>query len=491
VLVDEIEKELAEYAQAHFLRLEDGWSRSLRSGALAPLLKNTLRQNRHALLPTKVLLAAARRVARRERAANAPFDAELDPHLEFVSALLRRKVELVAESTYGALARLDAMRSEFGDRTDLRLLSPLGQETHNGGERPLLVTFASGRRIVLKPVSAGTGTLVERVEDLLNRELAVPLRPCRVLARDGDAAAYEFAAGRRRLGGQSLKRFYIQAGALLAVAHTLAITDLHFENLIAWGRHPVIVDLETCLYRFPAGLEDFLFERTGLLQPEPAAGRGAESGIQGGGRYHEIAAHIQRRQGHPVLTYRRPMLRSTNRPLAASDVVEPHLYSGFVQAGCEGALKVLRRREVEVLAISRSTADEMPLRTRQLTRFSAFYEMLKLTLFQPLASRDKTTSRARLSDALANDEPALPLAPELLAAEIDDMLAGDTPYFWAEATKFDLRHHSGARQTDVWGETALEQLALRMAEIAAAEEATPRIATLLVQPKDGLSPRTG
>jgi lantibiotic modifying enzyme len=443
-------------------------------------------------------MMATRRAAEHDRVRDAPQDSELDPHLEFVRRFLYVRIDRVLDATERALRRFDAMKPELGDRIDLRLVSPLGGETHKGGERPLLLTVGSGRRVVLKPVSAGMGTLVERVQDLLNSQLALQVRPCRVLATSGDAAVFEFATGRRRLGRKALEQFYLRAGAHLGLAHALAITDLHFENLVAWGAHPALVDLETCLYRYPVGLDHLMFERTGLLQPEPGDGGSAQSGIQGGGRYYEIAPHIRRRSGRAVLSYRRPTLKTANRPLAIEGEVKPYQYSKFVQSGCEEALRALGKRQKEVLAIADRASAERPLRTRQLARFSAFYEMLKLNLFQPLAGRDEATSRAGLRDALRGDEPSLVLSEGMLDAEVNDMIAGDTPYFWADAAGYDLRHHSGVVQKRVWRETALEQLRVRVGELADASEAVPRIATLLGppdgpadQPKDDSSTWTG
>lgn len=46
---------------------------------------------------------------------------------------------------------------------------------------------------------------------------------------------------------EDVERFYTRCGMLLAVLYALATTDVHCENLIASGEHPVVVDLETIL----------------------------------------------------------------------------------------------------------------------------------------------------------------------------------------------------------------------------------------------------
>ena len=41
--------------------------------------------------------------------------------------------------------------------------------------------------------------------------------------------------------------FFRRAGAWLALLHVFAATDMHQENMIACGDHPVPIDLETIL----------------------------------------------------------------------------------------------------------------------------------------------------------------------------------------------------------------------------------------------------
>src|SRR5699024_1290169 len=43
-------------------------------------------------------------------------------------------------------------------------------------------------------------------------------------------------------------RYAWRTGALVAVLYALHATDFHFENIIAWGDTPVLVDLETLLH---------------------------------------------------------------------------------------------------------------------------------------------------------------------------------------------------------------------------------------------------
>jgi len=55
----------------------------------------------------------------------------------------------------------------------------------------------------------------------------------------------EFVTQQGCMTSAEVSRFYIRQGAYLAILYALEGTDFHYENLIAAGEHPILVDLET------------------------------------------------------------------------------------------------------------------------------------------------------------------------------------------------------------------------------------------------------
>ena len=45
-----------------------------------------------------------------------------------------------------------------------------------------------------------------------------------------------------------MRRFYLRQGGYLALLHTLYAGDFHFENLLAAGEHPMLIDLEALFH---------------------------------------------------------------------------------------------------------------------------------------------------------------------------------------------------------------------------------------------------
>jgi type 2 lantibiotic biosynthesis protein LanM len=120
-------------------------------------------------------------------------------------------------------------------------------DPHNGGRSVQIVSFEDGSRLVYKPkdlrLDAAWHSLIER----LNRDGApLALKAVRVIARDGYGWT-EFVPHTGCADQDGCKRFFRRAGAWLALFHCFAANDMHQENMIAFGDHPVPIDLETIL----------------------------------------------------------------------------------------------------------------------------------------------------------------------------------------------------------------------------------------------------
>jgi len=121
-------------------------------------------------------------------------------------------------------------------------------DPHNGGRSVLILGFASGARVVYKPkdlrLDVAWHALIERLNGAKDSPIA--LKAPRAIARDGYGWT-EFIAHTGCADEAASARFFRRAGAWLALLHIFAATDVHQENMIAAGEHPVPIDLETIL----------------------------------------------------------------------------------------------------------------------------------------------------------------------------------------------------------------------------------------------------
>ena len=170
--------------------------------------------------------------------------------LRLIALVTRQWLNTSRELVTRMAADVEAVR---GDLLRSPAASPVARigsalsDPHTGGHCVHLVEFEDGLRVMYKPkdlrLDAAWHALVER----LNLAGApVGLKTVRVLAKDGYGwAEYVEHAGCADAGG--IRQFFRRAGAWLALLHCFAAADMHHENMIAVGDHPVPVDLETIL----------------------------------------------------------------------------------------------------------------------------------------------------------------------------------------------------------------------------------------------------
>lgn len=120
-------------------------------------------------------------------------------------------------------------------------------DRHCGGRTVFACRIKNGEDVVYKPRTVRPEQAFYRFIDWLNdRDLSLKLRSLRMLDRATHGWVEAVAVGPCRTT-REVHAFYRRAGMLIAALHMLATTDIHRDNLIASGEHPVIVDLETIL----------------------------------------------------------------------------------------------------------------------------------------------------------------------------------------------------------------------------------------------------
>ncbi len=117
-------------------------------------------------------------------------------------------------------------------------------DRHDGGRSAAILTFESGLKVVYKPRAMETERWYAALLEWLN-ESGAPMRfrAAAVMARDG-YGWMEFVRHEPCRAEAELREYYGNAGALLCILHLLRATDCHFQNLIAGGVNPVLVDAE-------------------------------------------------------------------------------------------------------------------------------------------------------------------------------------------------------------------------------------------------------
>lgn len=118
-------------------------------------------------------------------------------------------------------------------------------DRHNGGKTTAIITYNSGVKLVYKPKPLGTERVLEAIADWVNPDSKlIGLKVVPVIDK-GEYGWQQFVENRGCDTEDEVKQFYIRAGYLMAIVYVMEGYDFHYENLIADGAYPYLIDTET------------------------------------------------------------------------------------------------------------------------------------------------------------------------------------------------------------------------------------------------------
>ncbi|WP_025149539.1 type 2 lanthipeptide synthetase LanM family protein [Bacillus sp. H1a] len=122
-------------------------------------------------------------------------------------------------------------------------------DTHAKGNTVTILTFNDTKKVVYKPKSLQINDVFNQFIKWLNEKEHHNYRQLKIIqSLLRDSYAYEeYISYKSCQSLADVQNFYHRVGQLMAIIQLLNGTDIHMENLIAHGEHPVIIDLETLI----------------------------------------------------------------------------------------------------------------------------------------------------------------------------------------------------------------------------------------------------
>lgn len=175
-----------------------------------------------------------------------------------LARLLATATLLWVESQLEFLHHLDADWSEieekFGNGVPLGQVTwvqPLLSDPHQGRRSVIALKIEPNLHLVYKPKHLGIEQAYNQLLVWLNEQgCPLPLKTLRVINHNSHGWV-EFVEPLPCEDTAQLERHYQRAGMLLCLIYVLDATDCHYENLIASGEHPVLIDTETLMQHRP------------------------------------------------------------------------------------------------------------------------------------------------------------------------------------------------------------------------------------------------
>lgn len=409
-----------------------------------------------------------------------------------LARLLSRLVELwvlnVSEFARALVEDGEEIERLFPERAPVGRVVALAlslSDRHNGGRCVARVEFESGLRLFYKPRGLGIErawyTLLERLNGW-----GADLRVLRVLDR-GDRGWAEPAEHRPCENLPEARLFYVRAGMLLALLYALEASDCFYENLIASGPYPVLIDMEALMHPVLewGAASDSIHEpahelllnsvfRVGLL-PSWDTGPGGEcvdiSGL--GATAGQVTSYLKRRWRHvntdAMALEHEPIRVETedHLPKLGGVSLRAPLHAAPLLEGFQRMYRLLVRHREELLS------DEGPLRElsaqplRILFHATRLYSLILKRLCAPRHLRSGVErsiemdllSRFHLESA--HGDRSWPL----LEAELEALEQLDLPLFSVRADRAVLTLPTGARLEEAIQESGLARVRRRLASL--------------------------
>jgi type 2 lantibiotic biosynthesis protein LanM len=385
--------------------------------------------------------------------------------LRLIASLTRQWIDTSREFVLRLAVDLPTIRRDIlasgADGQVVRIEGDIS-DPHNDGRSVQIVSFEGGFRVLYKTKDLRLDFAWHNLIERLNRaDPPVELRAVRAIARDGYGWT-EFIDHTGCTDPTGFGKFFRRAGAWLALFHCFAATDMHQENMIASGDHPVPIDLEMILQAVadehndqdPEGqaheaATDLLANSVMMVGLLPAYGRSVNNKVFAiGGMTADWNAKIIL-QWHDINT-------DAMRPTKAKEVSNanpnlPHLDSCYAKFGDhledfisgfeDYANFLLRQRRSMMEALD----DFAGVYVRKVIRPTRFYYMLLERLKNHRNMGDgvvwsaQADFVARLADWEKDFDPVWPLQ----RAERTALAALNVPHFTVLSTGDEIRDAAG------------------------------------------------
>ncbi|WLS45901.1 type 2 lanthipeptide synthetase LanM family protein [Micromonospora profundi] len=317
-------------------------------------------------------------------------------------------------------------------------------DPHQSGRTTTVIQFADGRRLVYKPRDLTHDDRLAAFVGWMNRMVpTVGMRTAACLARP-EYGWTEFVIAAPLADPDGADRFYRRQGALLALAHALNTTDLHYENVIASGEDPVAIDVETLFSPSwrpatqsgdpAADLLAASVHRTALL-PLMVVGEQGIMDLSAAGGDHGRQSPVSQIDWADPCTDRMRLVRragtfdgASNRPRLGDRVIDPEDHEAAMLEGFRLGYEAIEAHRADFTQLVEASS---AMTVRLVVRPTWAYRTLLDEATHPSLLRDGL-DRDRFLGQLCG-RTTLPGDPLFARHEIVALWRGDVPYFHARA----------------------------------------------------------
>ena len=334
-------------------------------------------------------------------------------------------------------------------------------DSHNQGREVASLEFESGLRLIYKPKNLEIEQAFSGLLTWFNENGLKPVQKLLDIIKKGEYGWVGFIEADECKSEEDVSDYYRRIGALIGIIYMLNGNDCHYENLIASGPFPVIIDLETILHHEGKNYENIgpatalmiandqirkSVLQSGLL-PTWTIGLGSVFDISALGGFGDPYANLEYMVYKDINTDRMRIevekfkdIDHPHLPILKGQKCLPAAYSSDIIAGFTGfyTLVLEQRKNIPTYLF-------IDKELRFVFRATRIYGMIFKKLTDPSYMRhgiDRSLQLESLSLAFLHAPSPNPFWPHF-KSEIRQMEEMDIPIFWADSGCADLKDNKG------------------------------------------------
>lgn len=329
----------------------------------------------------------------------------------------------------------------------------LGDSHQNGSTA--LITFSNNRKLIYKPQDCSITIAYNKLIEWVNEKSSMPLETMNCI--EGVSYGWlEFIPYTPIEYIDHFNSYYYRAGMLLAITLALGSKDCHYENLIASGQNPILIDHETLLQpvlsdinlktwedhnKIPvySVLESSLIVHKNSNMPEHLAGFGTKGQIESIGYQKETKFPNSIQSKNDIRLTSISLIKNNvpkldNNPIFAND------FKNKFKDGFSDTYELFLKNKEELLGENSVLKYFENIQIRYVWRPTNIYHKIQNYLYTSKFLNSFKSFESKLNDLLAkaykddNHKPYL----KLLKQEVEEMTTGNIPMFTINSSETNL-----------------------------------------------------
>lgn len=360
---------------------------------------------------------------------------------------------------------MSLLSEKFGiSHKNLKSINLAQGDLHNQGKMVIQCKYEK-ESIFYKPRNGNIDLLFSNLLSFFNNKTNHELKTTENIIRNG----YFWVKGinyKECDDKDDVSNFYHELGVILAFLYLFDATDFHADNLIACGKHPVLIDLESLIgnrklkkFTDATDVNRYLLsssvKSTGILPF--IFGDNESSDVSAIGKKGETQSSIKVPKMKNIGTSNIEVVSeyinidsSKNHPKIEGEYVNSELYTSDVKKGFSIAYEFILKEKKNILKLI--DKDSINLFLRHINKPTMFYANLINLSYHPMIIQNIALRDFFIASQLFQEKN------KLVNEEFKDMIHSNVPYFSYNINSKTIIHHSLTKYENYFNTSAFDSI---------------------------------